>query len=96
VTANVFAVAGGVLTTAPVRGLLPGVTRDAVLALEPVRQAALAEREWRSASEIFLTSGVQGAVPVVEVDGAPVGDGRPGPVTLRVARALDDLLDARA
>ncbi|MEW6582810.1 MAG: aminotransferase class IV [Actinomycetota bacterium] len=93
VTANVFAVIDGALCTAPVRGLLPGVTRDAVLAAEPVREVALEEADWRRAAEMFLTSGIQGAVPVVEVDGAPVGDGRPGPVTLRVAAALDALLD---
>lgn len=88
-TANVLAVVDGVLSTAPVRGLLPGVTRDLVMSLVPVREAMLAEKEWRGASEIILTSGVSGAVPVVEVDGRPVGDGRPGPVTMGIATALD-------
>lgn len=91
-TANAFAVVDGDLVTAPVRGLLPGVTRDIVMSLEPVREEMVGEARWRAASEMFLTSGVSGAMPLVEVDGRPVGDGRPGPVTMRIATALDERL----
>ncbi len=36
------------------------------------------------ASEIFITSTAGGIMPVATLDGAPVGAGRPGPVTLRI------------
>jgi branched-chain amino acid aminotransferase len=92
--ANVFCVLDGELVTAPARGLLPGVTRAAVMALRPAREAALPESGWRRAEEIFLTSAVAGVVPVVRVDGAPIGRGVPGPLT-RELRAAHRLLVTR-
>jgi branched-chain amino acid aminotransferase len=92
--ANAFCVLDGELVTAPARGLLPGVTRAAVMGLHPAREAALPESGWRRAQEIFLTSAVQGVVPVVRVDGEPVGRGVPGPVT-RELRAAHRMLVTR-
>jgi branched-subunit amino acid aminotransferase/4-amino-4-deoxychorismate lyase len=77
--ANVFAVIGGEYVTAPVHGLLPGVTRAVILERLGAREEALPEREWRTADEIFLTSAVSGVVSVVEADGHPVGRGQVGP-----------------
>ncbi|MDW3215116.1 MAG: hypothetical protein R8G01_14030 [Ilumatobacteraceae bacterium] len=37
-----------------------------------------------AADEVFMTSTTAGARPITEVDGAPVGAGRRGPVTTRV------------
>jgi branched-subunit amino acid aminotransferase/4-amino-4-deoxychorismate lyase len=91
-TANVFAVVDGALVTPPVEGLLPGVTRAVVREIADVREAHLPESAWRSASEMFLTSGVSGAVPLTRVDGAPVGDGRPGPVATRIGAELHALM----
>src|SRR5262245_7341542 len=53
--ANAFCVVDGEVVTAPVQGLLPGVAREAVMGLLPVREAALPESGWRRADEIFLT-----------------------------------------
>jgi branched-chain amino acid aminotransferase len=36
------------------------------------------------AAELFLTSTAGGVMPVSTLDGQPVGDGQPGPVTLKV------------
>ncbi|MFP5451845.1 MAG: aminotransferase class IV [Thermoleophilia bacterium] len=77
--ANAFAVIGGEYVTAPVRGLLPGVSRAVIIESLGGREEALSEREWRTADEIFLTSAVTGVVSVVEADGHPVGRGRVGP-----------------
>jgi branched-chain amino acid aminotransferase len=44
----------------------------------------------RGADEAFITSTLKEAVPVRAVDGKPVGDGRPGPVTLRLLQAFRD------
>lgn len=86
--ANVLVAAGGEVVTAPARGLLAGVTRAFAVALLGVREEALPEAAWRAADEIVATNAVSGAAAVVEVDGRPVGDGRPGPVARRLAAAL--------
>lgn len=86
--ANVFCVVGGRILTAPVDGILPGVTRDVVLERCAVEEAIVPERVWRHADEMFVTSAVRHVVPIVRVDGRPVGTGLVGPVTLAVRDAL--------
>lgn len=83
-TANVFAVIDGALVTPPAEGLLPGVTRALVMEQNDVQVRHIAEPEWRAASELILTSGVSGAIPLTRVDGAPVGTGLPGPMALNI------------
>lgn len=90
-SSNVFLVSRGVLRTPALRvGILEGVTRGKVLALArdagvPAEEVAfLPPDELRRADEVFLTSAARGVLPVTTVDGRPVGDGAPGPVTRRV------------
>ena len=64
--------------TAPARGLLAGVARAIAMEAVGAREEALPEADWRGAREIVLTNAVAGALAVVAVDGAPVGDGPPG------------------
>jgi len=88
-TANVWWRRGDELCTPAVRpGVLPGVTRAFVLSLEPAREAAFGLEELRTADEAFLTSSIREVMPVVAVDGAPIGDGRPGHVAARLQAAL--------
>ena len=82
-TANVFCVIGGELVTPPVRGILPGITREVVLELTAAREEVLDEPVWRAADEMFLTSGVRGVVGVAACDGATVGAGA-GAITAEV------------
>ncbi len=90
---NVFVVVGHALFTPPLTcGVLPGITRAMVLELArlqelEVREQALLPGVLAEASEAFLTSSLRELVPLVVVDESRVGDGRPGPVTLRL---LDD------
>ncbi|HYC77934.1 MAG TPA: aminotransferase class IV [Planctomycetota bacterium] len=94
---NVFWVEKGRVFTPPLdRNLLPGVTRRTLLergGLETTAAAAPLSRV-RAADEIFLTGTSLDAASVTHVDGAPVGDGRPGPTARRAARILRDLFDA--
>lgn len=90
---NVFVVKNGVVAT-PADGMLLGVTRKHVLALAAeefpteVRDVTLAET--LAADEVFTTGSTKRIVPVTRIDGQPVGNGRPGPVTQRLtARFLD-------
>jgi len=69
--------------------LLPGCTRQAVLALANERQMQLVERaftveEANAAAECFFTSATAFVMPVVTLDGRPIGDGKPGPATRRL------------
>lgn len=83
---NVFVVVDGELLTPPLScGVLPGVTRAAVLRLAARRGWTAAEREvapesLERATEAFLTSSLREIVPLVEVGGRAVGAGRPGPL----------------
>jgi branched-subunit amino acid aminotransferase/4-amino-4-deoxychorismate lyase len=69
------------------------VTRAAVLELAaalgvPAREAACTLAELRAADELFVTNTTADVMPVVALDGRPVGDGRPGPVTRALGAAL--------
>ena len=78
--------AAGVLTTRSLSpAILPGITREAVLALARERQLPIAERPFTLAEafvarEAFMTSAGAFVMPVVRIDGQPVGGGAPGPV----------------
>jgi branched-chain amino acid aminotransferase len=90
-TANVFCVIGGEVITAPISGILPGVTRGVVMELTPVREAILDEPTWRSADEMFVTSAVHGVVPIVRRDDNDIGPGA-GPVTAALRQQVEALL----
>ncbi len=91
---SVFAVANGVVRTAPLSNLiLAGVTRGVVLDLcdehgTPAREFPLTEAELRNADEIFLAGTSCEVMPVVRLDGRPVADARPGIVTRRLQEAF--------
>jgi len=100
--ANVVAIIKGTLWTHPIDGsVLPGVTRDVVLELAkkngvPVREEAMTVDAFRKADEVFLIGTLSDVMPIVKVDGKPVGDGKPGPVSLKLFKALRERLDATA
>jgi branched-chain amino acid aminotransferase len=85
---NVFVVRGGQLFSPP-EGILMGITRQTVfeLAVEhdlPAREAQLTAYDLYAADEVFLTSTAGGIMPIVDIDGRPIGDGKPGPLSQRV------------
>jgi len=96
---NVFAVIEGKALTPPVsRGLLPGITREAVLEVAARAGAATEERdlkleELRGADECFFTSSVAEVLPVASVDGHAMAMAAPGPVTARLTEAYRSLVD---
>ncbi len=100
-TSNVFLVRGGALVTPPDdAGLLAGITRAKVLELARglgigVEFRAFAPAELASADEAFITSSIRELVPVVASDGAPAGQGRPGPLTAQLLAAYRALTLAR-
>ena len=81
--ANLFLVIDGVLVTPPIAdGALPGVMRAEVVAAAGAEERSLKPEDLASASEAFVTNCL-GIRALVSVDGAPVGDGHPGPVSER-------------
>ena len=84
-----FAVKGGVIRTAPLSNfILPGITRE--LAIEAVLrdgidvvEEPISVSELAVMDEMFITGTTTEVVPVVKLDGKPLRDGKPGPVTLR-------------
>jgi D-alanine transaminase len=78
-----------VVTRRADHAILNGVTRLAVFEIIGREGYRLVERpfalgEARAASEAFLTSTTVDLLPVVRIDGVPVGDGAPGPLTRRL------------
>ena len=92
---NIFAVTEGRVVT-PDRGVLEGITRGTAIELcqelgHPVEVAPLPVETLCGAGEAFVTSTAGGIMPLTLVDGEPIGDGAPGPVT----RALIELYWAK-
>ena len=81
---------GAIVTRNLGHAILPGTTRQVVLRTLEGGQPAVTERaftveEAYDAREAFLTAATIGVIPVIEIDGHPIGTGQPGPVTRRVA-----------
>jgi len=93
-SSNLFVVRRRKLFTAAVRdGILPGVVRDlTLLAARELRiivhEGKVRLRRLETADEVFLTSSLRGLRPVVRYEGAPVGRGQPGPLTLHLTEAV--------
>ncbi|MEW6757475.1 MAG: aminotransferase class IV [Acidobacteriota bacterium] len=95
-SSNVFLVAGKVLVTPDLQsGILDGVTRSILLDLAPKAGIPCQERPVRveelfEAREAFLASTLKEVVPLVEVDGRPIGAGAPGLLTDRLLGLLQE------
>jgi D-alanine transaminase len=93
---NVFVVKRGViLSPAKSNLILPGITYDVIVELArangmPLELRDVAEAELRGADEIWLSSSSKEVLAVVALDGAKVGDGRPGPLFLRMYQLYQD------
>lgn len=80
---------GSVITRQLGLDILPGVTRATLLDALGAEKVRLIERpflltEAYPAREAFITSATQTVMPVVRIDGRPVGDGKPGPIVQRL------------
>jgi len=101
-TSNFYGVqqAGGrtVLVTAQ-KGILLGVTRRAVLRLARGEGMSLeyrAPKVGEAFDEAFLTSSSRGVVPIISIDGQPVGQGRVGEWAQRLSQAYQVYVEARS
>ncbi len=99
---STFCVRGGIVYTHPIDNLLPAITRKYLIQAYreegiEVREVGVPIEQFRSADEVFLTGTTTEVMPVVSIDGEPVGPGVPGRLT-RIGMQLyrRDLEAARA
>jgi branched-chain amino acid aminotransferase len=95
---NIFIVKRGLLRTPHlVAGLLEGVTRNAVIELAhaakiTVQEMALTRHDIYSADECFVTGTAAEIAPVVQCDGRPIGNGKPGPITRQLRERFQQMV----
>ena len=92
---------GRIVTRETSNDILHGITRAAVLELAREAQMQVEERnftieEAQAADEAFVTSASAFVMPVVEIDGASVGKGTPGPLATRLREIYVDKMRATA
>src|SRR5881296_3534548 len=98
-TSNVFVALGGrLLTPASDCGILAGITRNLVFRLArefeiPTEETRLTAADLPIADECFLTNTTVEVLPVTQVDGQSIGEGRPGEITRRLHASFRDSLD---
>jgi D-alanine transaminase len=85
-----FAVKDGVVRTAPLSNLiLPGITREIVIEAclrdgVDLREEYIRADELGDADELFISGTTTEVVPILTLDGKPVGSGKPGTLTRRI------------
>ena len=90
---------GRLITRELSHSILPGITRAGVASLLAASGLEMVERaftpeEAASAKEVFTTSSGAIVAPVIALDGKPIGDGKPGPVTRRIQRLYYEAMGA--
>jgi branched-chain amino acid aminotransferase len=84
---NIFLVINDELLTPPTyTGALPGITRQVVMEIAKnnsinIREKLITVHELFNASEVFFTGTGAEIVPIVEISGRKIGDGKPGKIT---------------
>jgi branched-chain amino acid aminotransferase len=98
---NLFFVFNGALHTTPVSAaILHGLTRDTVMVLARDHGIEVVERQLPReylyfADEVFMCGTAAEITPIRSVDGKPVGDGKPGPLTRRMQELFFGLFTGR-
>lgn len=93
---NLFVINNGqIKTPAKSNHLLPGITRDLVVELAnenqiPLAEAAIFEEELQVADEIWMTSSTKEIMPVTQLNGKAVADGKPGPLWKQMINLYQD------
>lgn len=94
---NIFMIKKGKLITPPIyMGILRGITRGAVMDLAvknkiPAVEEVLTRHDLYNADECFLTGTAAEIIPVVKIDTRSIGNGKPGPITLKLRQEFHKL-----
>ena len=99
---NIFVVRDGRIHTPPLgASVLPGITRDAILALArdrgiPVVETLVPREMLYIADEVFFSGTAAEITPIRSIDRIPIGKGRRGPVTERLQKEFFAVIDGTA
>lgn len=99
--ANLFMVKNGTIITNDLdASILLGVTRDSVLQIArdlglPVEVRAMTRHDVETADELFFSGTAVEVMPIKELDGRVLGDGKPGPVTRRIQQTFQDAVHGK-
>jgi branched-chain amino acid aminotransferase len=91
---NLFMIKQGIVhTPTSAAGILHGITRSRILKLAEELGYEIHERditpyELLNADEVFLTGTMAEVVPVIRIQGVPISDGKPGPVTREMIKGF--------
>ncbi|HSU86412.1 MAG TPA: branched-chain-amino-acid transaminase, partial [Chthoniobacterales bacterium] len=94
---NVFIVKRGQIMTPPITaGALRGITRSVVFDIAAelgirISELDLTRHDLFIADEAFLTGTAAEVIPMIKVDGRPIGNGKPGPITARTIARFREL-----
>jgi branched-subunit amino acid aminotransferase/4-amino-4-deoxychorismate lyase len=97
-TTNIFLVNNGELVTpSSGSGVLPGITREAVLEISQASNIKTLEgqvelKELIEAEEAFVTNSILELMPLTRFDGKPIGTGKPGQLTRKLIAAYRELI----
>lgn len=97
-TANIFLVSKGEISTPSLEsGILPGITREAVLEIARDLNIKTVERqvelrELSRAEEAFVTNSIIEVMPLTWLNGEPIGTGKPGKLTRNLMAAYKELV----
>ncbi len=95
---NIFIIQDGVIYTPPTdAGILEGITRAAVIDLAKelgyeLREVTRTRHDLYISDECFLTGSAAELIPVVKIDGRPIGDGKVGPITRNLIQHFRDII----
>jgi len=95
---NIFIVRNGQLITPPLSSsALEGITRDAVIKVGRDLDMEVLEREvtrseLTTSDEIFLTGTAAEITPIISIDGAKIGNGKPGSITKKMMNEYQDIV----
>ena len=95
---NIFIVRQGKLITPPLTSsALEGITRDSIIKMAQdidleVLEADVTRSELNTADEIFLTGTAAEITPIISLDGAKIGNGKPGDITKKMMSEYDDVV----
>ncbi len=89
---------GALITRPAEHGILRGITRTTLFDVAAklglrIEERSFSVEEAKAAREAFISSATTIAMPVVEIDGAPIANGHPGSVTLSLRQAFFDIAE---
>lgn len=91
-SSNFYAILDGTLHTAD-QNILKGISRIVLLEVArdvlPISLTPVGVENIPQFHEAFLTSSSRGVIPIIEIDGQPIGNGTPGAISLELQRRYD-------